>query len=277
MPLTKEEWNQLTPEEQEERIDERPEDVTPPRTGQFHVNEKGQIVDSRGVPAENVIAEANRKLKEATDKLTVEQGKREELEEKVENIQTKLMQDITNKEKNTLIENFEKAMKDLGHDDKKTVGVIIDTMKALAKQSEDSVKKEFEKNNEPTVKLTRDSLLTKAEKDDDLGIVSQYRKEIEEELDKLDPKFWTDKEVIETAIARVQRRHTKEIFEKKQEKNSEEVETYNFGPPGRRGVSPFETEVDQFMAQNNMPESQRQKARDIVEQRNKVKANLKGG
>lgn len=76
MPITQEEWGKLTPEEQETRMDEKPEE-TPPASSAPEVKEDVVVIGGKERPLKNFMAEITRKVKDEVTEEVLASTKKE--------------------------------------------------------------------------------------------------------------------------------------------------------------------------------------------------------
>lgn len=176
--------------------------------------------EKRDRPWKNVAKEYERKLdstKENNEKLA---AKLNELEQRMESKQ----QEAEKPDSGELTETLEELgyEKDLAEKMQKQIDKQVDYK---TKQSMKSVKEEVEPIKRQVYKSARDKNLKQLEQSDDIGVVSKYRDEIEDELDKYPAHTWGNEEAIEMAVGKITRKHMSEIIDESTKKEKSPTET----------------------------------------------------
>lgn len=196
---------------------------------------------------EQVAAEYERKWKKS-------EAGRADLERRVEELSKVVESSRPASEKKTAVDKFRDKLTSAGYD-KNAINVLVDSVKDLAEEIADSKMSDYEKRLKPfsnsAILVSRKNSLDKFEKDDELGIVSKYRGEIEAELDKLNPEISADPEMIDLTISIVSRRHMKEIIGSGDKKGSPATETKSSKKSNTK-LSASEEEIERKMAETGI-------------------------
>ena len=246
--LTKEEWEQLSEAEQEERIDEKPED-DPAQPGNAGVEEKPE-----DRPERNWEAEAKRKTGKIADL-------KEELANKTAELEKVAITGDTDKELNDELEAQ-------GHDEE----TIKSIQKAVSKRV-GLIEKKFAPLEKQVFASARDTHLTDIQKSDTTGMVKTYRDEIDEVLDEIDPLTWGSKKAVKSIVNMVLGNHINDVAGKKTVLQPSPTEIGGGGKGKLDGgsVSTIEMEetANELKISLNTPEL-KQKVKQLILARKKV-------
>lgn len=184
--LTKEEWAALTPEEQEERVEEKPEDDPAP-TG------KPGVEDKPDRPIKNYEAELARKTQKIAE-LKAKIDEREENERKSE---------------------FSDKMGNLGMDEEFTTEVSKEMDRKLDKKIE-TLEKKWSTLTAQVYSSSKDRFIAEIQAEDDTGWVSKYRDEIDGILAEVQPpEILGDKMAVKRIVDMVIGNHMQDIVKSK--------------------------------------------------------------
>ncbi len=215
--------------------------------------EVAKKTDEKGVPLENRVKEYERKYQKA-----VEQN--DQLSQKIAEIEAKMDSGDSQKEIK------EDIFADLDEYDRKLAGKVMGVVEQRMKRHQEQLKQELSPLKERSLVQSRETNLDELERKDSKGIVSKYRNEIEEELDKYPPATWENKETVEIAKARVIDRHLDEIVGRREEKKEAPTETQH-GGGSEEGATGNEAEARKMATKYNCDIKQAQK---ILEKKRKA-------
>ncbi|MBA3052754.1 MAG: hypothetical protein FP827_06685 [Candidatus Omnitrophica bacterium] len=255
MKLSKEEWDELSDVEQLERAEEKPEEiVTPAPEGETGVSQ--EEVDEKGVPLKNRLAEKDRKLAENEKRTQILET---ELAEMKKSIQSK----TSSVEKDVAVSDFKQKLTDMNYEPE-MVDELLKTVKFMAQESNRELMGEINTLKMTAAKNTRAEILRNLQAEDDLGLIAKYKVEINAELDTYDPILASNPVVIDVAVARVQKKHLRELLGKK-EKSGSAIETSPASGASVALSDGNELEAKKYSALHGID---LKRARTIIEKRN---------
>lgn len=250
--LTNEEWNELSEEDKELRVEEKPEAIANPAP-EGEAGVKQEEVDEQGVPLKNRLAEAHRKL-EVTERKT------QELEDKLRELS---VSSATPEKKEVAFESLKERFVESGIDED-LVDDMITAFSSVAEKSNQQTKKELEQLKIGQAMESRKNILKDMQSSDDKGIIAKYRAEINKELDGYDPKIVGDPAVVDVAVARVIKRHLSELLDRKPVTSSSAVEGSPSSTPANGVSGELEKKAKSYAESNNIDIK---RAREIVKKK----------
>jgi len=258
--LSIEEWDSLTPEEQETRLDEMPEELAEPGPqGDGGVGD----VDEKGVPLKNRLEEAKRKKEAAERKLEGIEQKNTEMKNQITKLQKQIASATTPTEKNDALTEMENELTKLGYE-KELIGIVKTAVSKLGGQSP-QISTEVEQLRALVGGVLQNTILDKAIKDDKYGVIKKHEDEVRQELSMLPPKVQGSPEAVEWVVNKIKSKYFGEGMKGARPSGSATL------PPSSEttavGFSADEEEARKYANETGMDIK---RARQIVEKRKKA-------
>jgi len=269
--------NEKNFEEQEELFNQQ-EDFNTEEDGETNQTPSGEgdepvnseEVDEKGVPWKNRAKEYERKLKKKEEEVSQIQAKLQELESK---ISSGTQSSSQQKKSVNQFQALKEKLAEIGYEDDEVINSLVSSIESTLQEKEEQLRKEVLSYTQPAIQSAREMILEDIKKTDKYGLVDKYRDEITEELNKLPPQYWTDKQTIKSVVQLVAGRHLEDFLsEKKNKSGNPPVESSRtFGGKTGKNLPAMEKEAIEYADQHGIPV---EKAREIIKIKHKALENI---